>query len=216
MNTKTHGNILIYRIALLIPVVLGIVGFVGAFIITEVSFFNDSKNTLTTGGKIGAGLMLGVIVAFYAVFLSSIIPLFTQTILSLVETHRMWNAINDGKARMTGGKAVGFLFIPFFSLYWIFEVWNGFPTDYNAYVNRYNLQNKVPALDNSLHIWIPILCLLSAFILPLPALMIVFYFVMRKNNQAIDLLKQAVSELQFPANVISSPAFQQPQMNIAR
>src|SRR5215472_4189380 len=42
----------------------------------------------------------------------------------LVLIYQMWQSIQDGHARTTPGKAVGFLFIPFFNLYWMFQaVW---------------------------------------------------------------------------------------------
>jgi hypothetical protein len=47
--------------------------------------------------------------------------------------YKMWDAIQDGPARTTPGKAVGFLFIPFFNFYWIFQAYWGWTKDYNAY-----------------------------------------------------------------------------------
>ena len=54
----------------------------------------------------------------------------------------MWESIQDGHARTSAGKAIGFLFIPFFNLYWIFQVLWGFSKDYNAYVERHALDAK--------------------------------------------------------------------------
>lgn len=34
--------------------------------------------------------------------------------------HRGWKLVQDGEARTTPGKAVGFCFIPFFNFYWLF------------------------------------------------------------------------------------------------
>lgn len=61
-----------------------------------------------------------------------------------VMIYRMWSAIQDGSTRVSPGKALGFLFIPFFNLYWIFRVLPGFATEYNGYVGRRNL--SVPSL----------------------------------------------------------------------
>jgi hypothetical protein len=57
-------------------------------------------------------------------------------------------SIQDGSPRMTPGKAVGFLFIPFFNLYWLFQVYSGFATDYNNYLKEKNLQ--APPLSSGL------------------------------------------------------------------
>jgi hypothetical protein len=45
----------------------------------------------------------------------------------------MWTAIQNAEARTTPGKAVGFLFIPIFNLYWGFHAIWGWSKDYNAH-----------------------------------------------------------------------------------
>lgn len=60
----------------------------------------------------------------------------------LVVLYQLWEALRDGNARTTPGKAVGFLFIPIFNVYWIFEVWLGFARDYNKYVSQVGLAAK--------------------------------------------------------------------------
>jgi hypothetical protein len=47
---------------------------------------------------------------------------------------KAWDLIQDGHPRTTPGKAVGFLFIPFFNLYWIFQSTSGFAKDYNIFI----------------------------------------------------------------------------------
>ena len=58
--------------------------------------------------------------------------------------YRAWSAIQDmkkGTPRTTPGKAVGFLFIPFFNFYWIFVGIYGLAQDYNRYIaeKKYDL-----------------------------------------------------------------------------
>ena len=43
-------------------------------------------------------------------------------------------------ARTTPGKAIGYFFIPFFNIYWLFFVFPALATDNNSYMNR----EKVP------------------------------------------------------------------------
>ncbi|MFL6374422.1 MAG: hypothetical protein ACJ73D_07145 [Pyrinomonadaceae bacterium] len=53
--------------------------------------------------------------------------------------YKAWEAIQDGYARTTPAKAVGFLFIPFFMAYWWFQAIWGWAKDYNAYIDRHSI-----------------------------------------------------------------------------
>jgi hypothetical protein len=64
--------------------------------------------------------------------------------------YKMWGAIQDGHARTTPGKAVGFCFIPLFGFFWMYQVYWGFSKDYNSYIQRHSL--SVPRLPQSLFI----------------------------------------------------------------
>lgn len=64
-------------------------------------------------------------------------------VLFMIILYRNWLLIQDGYARTTPGKAVGFLFIPFFNLYWIFEAFSGLVKDTNAYIIRHALPIKM-------------------------------------------------------------------------
>lgn len=66
------------------------------------------------------------------------IPVLIATIFHLMMVYKMWASIKDGQPRMSPGKAVGFLFIPFFNIYWLFQVYPGFATDYNRYLQEKN------------------------------------------------------------------------------
>jgi hypothetical protein len=56
--------------------------------------------------------------------------------------YRAWKTIQDGHARTTPGKALGFSFIPVFNFYWIFVVMAGFASDFNDYLERHDLPGK--------------------------------------------------------------------------
>ena len=58
------------------------------------------------------------------------------SVFYLVALYKAWASIQDGHARTTPGKAVGFLFIPFYNFYWVFQAIPGFADDYNAYLDR--------------------------------------------------------------------------------
>lgn len=88
------------------------------------------------------------------------LPIFVWSIMSLVLIYKMWESINDGMTKPTPGAAVGFLFIPFFSIYWIFIAWATWPNRYNDYCHRHGIQ--APRLTIAVHLcsillwWVPI------------------------------------------------------------
>jgi len=54
-------------------------------------------------------------------------------VLYYILLYRFWDLIQDGSPRTTPGKGIGFLFIPFFSLYWKFVAIHGLAQDMNRY-----------------------------------------------------------------------------------
>ncbi len=69
-------------------------------------------------------------------------------VLGCIMLYRFWNQIQDGHQRTSPGKAIGFLFIPFFNLYWVFVAVQGLSMDLNAYLRRYGV--NVPAVSETL------------------------------------------------------------------
>lgn len=67
----------------------------------------------------GIGVLAGLVLFTWA------------SVLILIYLYRAWKIVHPAHARTTPGKAVGFLFIPFFNLYWIFEAYRGWAVDYN-------------------------------------------------------------------------------------
>lgn len=141
-----------------------------------------------TGVKMSAGLYLlfmvggvaigGLLTAWGAtdskvteLLMFSWIPMMIGVIASYVFIYRQWKAIDDGQARTTPGKAVGFLFIPFFNIYWIFNIFFGWPTDYNKYIQRYGIQ--APQLSQGL--WIG--TLLAMLLFPIVGIFMYLYLV---------------------------------------
>ena len=62
-----------------------------------------------------------------------------EFILLCAFTHRLWKRLQDGETEITPGKAVGFIFIPFFGLYWFFQVWAGYATALNNFFERHDI-----------------------------------------------------------------------------
>jgi hypothetical protein len=97
----------------------------------------------------------------------SFLPMIYGAVVMLVLWYKSWAAIQDGHARTTPGKAIGFLFIPFFNFYWAFQAVWGLSKDFNAYLERHAVSsNRLPEglflafCILSLTTWIPILGLL--------------------------------------------------------
>jgi hypothetical protein len=88
---------------------------------------------ITSGGRIDEEhlpfIMIGTLPALYALVIFAIL------------VYRIWQFLPPSYARTTPGKAVGFLFIPLFNLYWYFEAVYGWAKDFNAYVQRENIQS---------------------------------------------------------------------------
>lgn len=102
---------------------------------------------------------------------------------------KMWGAIQDGYAEMSVGEAIGYLFIPFFNIYWIFKAWGGYPNEYNAYIARNGID--VPPLSNGVFIAFPIILILGAFYIPLLALPFVMIAVIIKVCDAVNAIENA-------------------------
>jgi hypothetical protein len=97
----------------------------------------------------GVGLILGL-------------PLFIAgAVISYILLYRLWHIIQDGAARTSPGKAVGFCFIPFFNLYWVYVAIVGLVKDMNAYCNQHNIEgpraNEGLALTWFVLLWLTIL-----------------------------------------------------------
>ena len=48
--------------------------------------------------------------------------------------YRLWDTIRGKTARITPGRAVTYIYIPFFGFYWIYQAYWGCAVDYNRYI----------------------------------------------------------------------------------
>jgi hypothetical protein len=56
-------------------------------------------------------------------------------VFSLILLYRYWRVMQPYTSRTTPGKAVGYLFIPFFNLYWMFVAYHGLAKAIDAYID---------------------------------------------------------------------------------
>ena len=61
--------------------------------------------------------------------LLGIVPLILGLVFTCILHYKCWKAVPSGFARLTPGKAVGYLFIPFYNLYWAFPSFGGLGSD---------------------------------------------------------------------------------------
>lgn len=98
------------------------------------------------GGKIinpesGGGAALGLLL------FACMIAIATGGIIQLVYLARAWRCLAYSNPRTTPGKAVFFLFIPLFNLYWYFVAFYGFPQDWNRIVSQHPDLARAPRLS---------------------------------------------------------------------
>ncbi|MBN1795076.1 MAG: DUF4339 domain-containing protein [Sedimentisphaerales bacterium] len=87
------------------------------------------------------------------------------TVLGYILLYRSWLLIQDGNPRTTAGLAVGFCFIPFFNLYWIYVAFVGLSKDMNSYCRQ--RQIAAPVVSENMALAYYILSLLNLLAIPL-------------------------------------------------
>jgi hypothetical protein len=80
-------------------------------------------------------------------------------VVLLILIYKMWASIQGAGARTSAGKALGFMFIPLFNLYWAFQVWWGWTKDYNRIQERDNVE--LPRMPEGIALAICVLPLVS-------------------------------------------------------
>jgi hypothetical protein len=122
---------------------------------------------------------------------------FPFSIFSLVVfcmlVYHAWLSIQPYGVRTTPGKAVGFLFIPFFNFYWIFQAIYGLAKDFNRIVRERSL--RVNFISEGLALTYCIFALISMIpiigILPGVVNFVLLLIFIYKVYKAIDGLKKA-------------------------
>jgi len=115
--------------------VIGIILLVVAIVILVLSgIFTNFVVNLSYAG------LWAAVTSFLLILLGCAAILYGLSIWNLL-LYRAWEAVQDGNARTTPQKAVGFIFIPFYNFYWVFIAWYGLARDYNRYI----VGHKVPA-----------------------------------------------------------------------
>lgn len=141
----------------------------------------EVSDTAAAGGMIGGFAAMG----------ASLLFLFLNMLYAYIVLHRSWKCLQYGGARTTPGAAVGYLFIPFFHLYWLFIAFKGLAEDWNRIVGSYEDLRTAPRLSEGLFLAYCICCIVAGPI----ALFLMFpimsqlckgvnFFAYRRNPQA--------------------------------
>ena len=90
--------------------------------------------------------------------------LITGGIISLIYLHRGWTILQPHTPHSTPGKAVGFLFIPLFSLYWNFVAYWRFSQEWNRIIANNPANQGAPRMAEGLFLTYAILNVASMLI----------------------------------------------------
>ncbi|MBN2664465.1 MAG: FHA domain-containing protein [Bacteroidales bacterium] len=106
-------------------------------------------------------------ISVVASIISSLL-LLTSLVLHLIMLYRAWDNIKDANFTIssTPQKAVGFLFIPFFNLYWMFIAYYNLFKETNRFTNS-KIANESVALFTLISLLIPIWNFISIIMLPI-------------------------------------------------
>lgn len=132
----------------------------------QINFTPDSlrKLWLWFAWLIGAGMLLSFIIIGIPAVIAGVI-------IYYILLYRFWLLIQDGKARTSPGKAVGFCFIPFFNFYWIYVAIVGLAKDMSLYCRERNIECPLPSEGLALAAYIigVISCVSSSLSFVMPA-----------------------------------------------
>lgn len=65
-----------------------------------------------------------------------------STVIRFMLYYKMWAAIQDDEARISPGKAIGFLFVPLLNIFWSVYMFVGFAKNYNDFADRHSVATE--------------------------------------------------------------------------
>jgi len=127
---------------------------------------------IITGILGGAGFVMAIRKGGHstliAAFAAADVFLIGSVLIELLLFYKMWAAIKDKQVSISPSKAVGFLFIPVFNIYWTLCMLIGFVEDYNAFIQRHMVKAK--ELPITIFLIYAFMFLLAAFVVTIPML----------------------------------------------
>ena len=134
-------------------------------------------------------LAAGVPLCFLLIGVPAVI---TALVLFFMLLYRFWDLIQDIKPRTTPGKAVGFMFIPFFNVYWQFVMFYGLAQEFNRYTRERAI--ATPRINEGRALTF---CILNCFafipfvnlLLSIPVIIIVILVMRDFKNTSVAILR---------------------------
>lgn len=167
---KKASFLLHIGLGLIVPAVLGIILFIATLAV-------GASEASTPGEELSdnaaAGLGFGIIAGFGLIYLSVI----ASSIIGMMHLYRAWKVLQPAMPlpRTTPGKAVGFLLIPLFNLYWIFIAYQGFAEDWNRTMDSYEDTRAAPRMQSGTFLTYAIITIVASFLAP------IFYYMAHKQ-----------------------------------
>ncbi len=106
-------------------------------------------------------------------------------ILGYIILHRAWKCLSYSGATVSPGAAVGFLFIPFFNLYWIFRAYAGFAREWNLITSAYEDTRLAPRMSEGLFLTF---CICIVTIIGVPVAVILAFPLYASMCRAINFI----------------------------
>lgn len=135
-----------------------------------------------------AGVAGGIILGGFMATILGYVVSFIGWIISLIYLYRAWALLQPRTTYSTPGKAVGFLFIPFFSLYWCFVAYWRWSEEWNRLVASDPAHPDAPKMPEGVFLSYPIIQLSTLVIggLALIPMLIMFVILLRAMCHAVD------------------------------
>lgn len=143
MIKRLRGYLILYCTTAILSMILFSIAFYrGVAIFVDTYYF--SSNNLSIVGE--NPLRVQEIVFALTLFILAFVIFALSVIFSMVLIYYFWDSIREGsKTRITPGKAVGFMFIPFFNLYWSFQAYVGLSVDMKSYLDEKKIAATPPS-----------------------------------------------------------------------
>ncbi|MCX6625270.1 MAG: hypothetical protein NTY38_30265 [Acidobacteria bacterium] len=122
-------------------------------------------------------------------FIAAGLAILASSVMDMVFLYRAWSAIRS-PFTTSPGSAVGLLFVPIYNVYWIFQAFPGFATEYNSYADYH--QSKVPHLSRGWMLAFVLCCFITQ--IPLVGLFLTWLPVIT-GAVAISRMGDAVNRL---------------------
>ena len=163
-------------------------GLIIAGVVIMIGGFGTMIATLEAGPESGEAPPEAIGAVGALVIFGGMIPLMIGGIMSLIYLYRAWVLLQPRTKHATPGKAVGFLFIPFFNLYWYFVAYWRWSQEWNRLVASDPAHPSAPRMSEGLFLTYAILQvagIVAGAMAAVPAI-VVFFILMKGMCNAIN------------------------------